>query len=330
MSALAEHIVIPKASAPVLRAAETNAEPTVSGADLAELIRSFNEVTSRLQGTHETLTGEVSRLKGELREANQQLRRAKELAALGEMAAGIAHEVRNPLGSIRLFASAIEEDLDDRPEPQRMARRIVDAVRGLDAVVSDVLTFSRELKIDRTRVTAGELVAWSLTGCADLAERLNVEVRLPDERSLGLVLACDAALIQQAISNMARNAMEAMRESTDERLLEISVSPCQVRGAGGGSRPMISIGVRDRGPGVSDDVMRRMFNPFFTTRHTGTGLGLAIVHRIVDAHEGRVTVCNHSDGGALVELMLPAARPDCNNSNNNSSNTKRSTHGGDS
>ncbi len=279
----------------------------ISPLELAELIRAFNDVTSRLQGTHETLTAEVTRLKGELHQANQQLRRARELAALGEMAAGIAHEVRNPLGSIRLYASAMEEDLADRPEQRLMAKKIADAVRGLNAVVSDVLAFARELRIDPEPIEVGELIDRSLAGCADLADRSGVEIRQPNEEIRSTVLHCDAALAQQALSNVMRNAIEATEECSGDRVVEIEVTGCQVRASRGRPAPMVAISVRDHGPGVSDDVMKRMFNPFFTTRHAGTGLGLAIVHRIVDAHNGRVTVRNHDRGGAVVELMLPAA-----------------------
>lgn len=279
----------------------------ISPLELAELIRAFNDVTSRLQSTHETLTAEVTRLKGELRDANQQLRRARELAALGEMAAGIAHEVRNPLGSIRLYASAMEEDLADRPEQRAMAKKIADAVRGLNAIVSDVLAFARELRIDPEPVSVGDLIDRSMAGCVDLADRSGVSVRQPRDDGRAALMMCDASLAQQALSNVLRNAIEATEETDGPRLVEIDVNGCQVRGSRGRPSPMIALSVRDHGPGVSDDVMRRMFNPFFTTRHAGTGLGLAIVHRIVDAHGGRVTVRNHDQGGAVVELMLPAA-----------------------
>lgn len=301
--------VTPELSTPKLSLGDgaVGGDGRISPLELAELIRAFNEVTSRLQGTHETLTAEVTRLKGELREANQQLRRARELAALGEMAAGIAHEVRNPLGSIRLYASAMEEDLADRPEQRAMATKIANAVRGLNAIVSDVLAFARELRVDPEPITVGELIDRSLAGCVDLADRAGVTIRQPDEEARATVMWCDAALAQQALSNVLRNAIEATEETDGSRLIEIDVTGCQVRATRGRPAPMVALSVRDHGPGVSDDVMRRMFNPFFTTRHAGTGLGLAIVHRIVDAHDGRVTVRNHDHGGAVVELMLPAA-----------------------
>src|SRR5262245_49927759 len=115
--------------------------PALSPGDLAELLGAFNDVTTRLQSTHDTLRAQVARLEGELRQANEQIERSRRLAALGEMAAGIAHEVRNPLGSIRLHARMLEHDLTERPEQRGLAEKIISEVRGLDAVVGDVLSF---------------------------------------------------------------------------------------------------------------------------------------------------------------------------------------------
>ncbi|MEM9372764.1 MAG: histidine kinase dimerization/phospho-acceptor domain-containing protein, partial [Planctomycetota bacterium] len=132
---------------PGLNAEPATPDASLSASDLAELMASFNEVTSRLEQTHGQLRGEVRRLSEELREANEALQRSRRLAALGEMAAGIAHEVRNPLGSIGLYASMLEEDLHDRPECRGVAVKIGSAVRGLDAVVGDVLSFAREIRV---------------------------------------------------------------------------------------------------------------------------------------------------------------------------------------
>jgi signal transduction histidine kinase len=101
-------------------------------------------------------------LEGELKQANEQLERSRRLAALGEMAAGIAHEVRNPLGSIRLHARMLEQDLEDRPGERTVAGKIIAAVRGLDAVVTDVLAFSKELKVRPEPVLAGDLLTHAL------------------------------------------------------------------------------------------------------------------------------------------------------------------------
>lgn len=270
----------------------------VSPGDLAELMSAFNEVTTRLQSTHESLHREVVRLKAELQEANEQLQRSKRLAALGEMAAGIAHEVRNPLGSIRLYAQMLEQDLSDRPAPQKIAKKIAAAVHGLNAVVNDVLDFSRDLKADVAPVRAAEVVSGALDACGvseTMARRLGGAAEDSDQE-----VWCDSALMHQALVNIIRNALEAMAEHQARaggHRLSIEVSDVD--------DSTQAIRVLDTGPGIPQDTIDRMFNPFFTTRKTGTGLGLAIVHRIIDAHGGRISVRNALDGGAEFELLIP-------------------------
>lgn len=306
-------------AAPAL-ATLSGAAPAVSPGELAQLIEAFNEVTGRLQGTHETLRREVVRLQDELREANEQLHRSKRLAALGQMAAGIAHEVRNPLGSIRLYARMLEQDLGDRPAERALAAKIAAAVKGLDGVVGDVLNFSRELRVSRQEVEAGELFDRALEACwvADPgAAPVRVEQREARKRGgirngLRAKLACDAGLMHQALVNVIRNALEAMAGAAAPQsghVLTLESGPW--RDEDGRAMYMLSVG--DTGPGVSPEVVDRMFNPFFTTRATGTGLGLPIVHRIVDAHGGRVSVRNNparSAGqgatGATFTILLPA------------------------
>ena len=289
---------------------------TLSPTDLTELLGAFSQVTARLEETHGTLRAEVARLEGELRAANEALRRSQQLAALGEMAAGIAHEVRNPLGSIGLYASMLASDLEDRPAQREVARKIGDAVRGLDGVVSDVLTFSRTIAVRPAPATPQELFDDALESCRhclDAPPAVRV-VRRDLARRKPLRLWCDSGLMRQALVNVVRNAAEAMRDADQgptppDPSVTLDAESRAVRDASGGRTAMIALSVRDRGPGVSPEVMARMFNPFFTTRRAGTGLGLAIVHRIVDAHGGRVAVRNAPDGGACVELLLPETRP---------------------
>lgn len=277
----------------------------VSPGDLAELMGVFNEVTSKLERTHEQLRGEVSRLNEELEHANEALQRSKRLSALGEMAAGISHEIRNPLGSIKLHTRMLLEDLEGMDEQREIVRKIDSAVRGLDQIVGDVLSFSREIRV---RASEHETHAL-LEGVGDLcaADLRGVEVDISIAPGAGSVLV-DAGLTHQALVNLVRNAAQACK-GCDERRVTLGARPAveeDALGARGGT----VLSVSDTGPGIAPDVLERMFNPFFTTRAAGTGLGLAIVHRIVDAHGGCVGVMNNEDRdpgarGATVSLCFP-------------------------
>jgi signal transduction histidine kinase len=222
------------------------------------------------------------------------------------MAAGIAHEVRNPLGSIGLYARMLQQDLADRPEQQDVARKIAGAVTRLNSVVGDVLAFAKEIKLRPTRVDAGTLLEEALSAArADSAEWHGVTVKSPDLP--GPEIDCDPALLHRALLNVIRNAVEAMADLPPGslRVLTLDARPHAHRRPAGPAQSMIALSIRDTGPGIPPEVRERMFNPFFTTRATGTGLGLAIVHRIVDAHGGRTAVRNPRGGGAIVELLLP-------------------------
>jgi two-component system sensor histidine kinase HydH len=282
--------------------------------DLKHLMRAVNETTERLQGTHLALQQEVCRLRGELAEANAQLRRSRALAALGEMAAGIAHEVRNPLASIGLYVQMLGEDLADRPPQADLCAKVTRAVDRLDAIVRDVLSFARDKRLTTRRATAGQLFDEALETCRPALAAAEVAVERPDPEAAAIALDVDAGLVVQALANVVRNAAEAMAEAASAtRELHLGAARQVRRAPQGGRAERVVLAVDDTGPGISADVLERMFNPFFTTRRTGTGLGLAIVHRIVDAHGGHVSVANRAAGGSTVQLCLPPCPPGAGN-----------------
>ena len=280
--------------------------PSLGLDDLRQLMRTINETTERLQHTHESLQEEVGRIQRELAEANAQLRRSRSLAALGEMAAGIAHEVRNPLASIGLYAQMLVEDLADRPETASLAGKISGAVDRIDTIVRDVLRFARDTSVQPRCVTVAELVEQALENCRATLAEMDVSVVTEAVAGDPLRVEVDPTLMVQAIANVIRNAAEAMAETPDgSRTIRVRAERSMRRLPGGERGDRIVIAVEDSGPGIAPEVLERMFNPFFTTRPTGTGLGLAIVHRIVEAHDGHVVVSNRDEGGATVELCVP-------------------------
>jgi len=296
-------------------------QPRVSAGELAELVTAFNDVAASLQATHETLRAEVSRLEAELRTTRRQLRRSRHLASLGEMAAGIAHEVRNPLGSIKLYAAMLVADLADRPSEREIAGKIVGSVDRANAVVGDVLAFSRRISVRWSQADALELLNDAREACAGcVSPGVRLVAPCPDRRPLPV--ACDAALVQQALVNVIRNALEAVAEGerppgSPAPAVQLDIAPRSVLGPDGERIAMTALCITDNGPGLPPEVMERMFNPFFTTRAAGTGLGLAIVHRIIDAHAGRVVARNnpateaaHGCAGATIELLLPTTPPE--------------------
>lgn len=267
--------------------------------ELTDIMGAFMTATDRLQRAHESLQSEVGRLQDDLTDANQQLERSRQLAGLGQLAAGIAHEIRNPLSSVRMYASMLIEDLDDRPEEQQKAQRISQAVLALDEVVGHVLSFARDVQLNPMEVTAGELVALTLDACEGILKmHPNVSVTCDHDALDACDLFIDVSLVSQAMVNIVRNALEAM---DGEGVLEFTVDATL------NARGKVALFVRDSGPGLDDEVAATAFDPFMTTRGSGTGLGLAIVQRIIDAHAGTVSLQNRQSArGAEVVMRLPA------------------------
>jgi signal transduction histidine kinase len=304
-------VIAPKVAAvsdAPMKGGGTTAAAGVGGSgidELAEIIRAYNRVTDKLQQSHEALQAEVVRLRQQLASADAQLQRSKRLSALGEMAAGIAHEVRNPLAAIQLYASMIEQDLaalDGKlGEPLRCARQIAAAVRGLDGIVGDVLNFSREVAPKPAALPVVEVFERVLAAHRPAIQAAGVKVRYSEIDVAGLYVYADPDMLHRALLNLVRNAVDAMGHVSGQRVMTLDARE---------DDQVLTLSVADTGPGVDRETIDRLFNPFFTTRATGTGLGLAIVHRIVDAHGGTVAVTNnpHADHGALFELCLPVCQ----------------------
>ena len=263
--------------------------------ELGRIILAYSEVTDKLQKSHEQLTGTVAMLQAELSEKNKLLERKERLAALGEMAAGMAHEIRNPLGGIQLYASLLAKDLAGMPPSLQLVNKIAGGVRRLEGLVSQVLQFTREMQISPANADLAEVVDTAIDLAQPRITEKRIEVLVRGDRPLAVVL--DEHLLGQAVLNLLLNSIEAMEPGGK---LLVHFAPAAESDEG----RQIRLLVRDSGPGIPPAILDRIFNPFFTTKDTGTGLGLAIVHRIVDAHNGTISVTNPPQGGAQFEIRI--------------------------
>ncbi len=283
-------------------AADRRADDEVARAEQAKRIEEFgriilaySEVTEKLQQSHERLERTVDTLRLELTEKNQLLERKNRLAALGEMAAGMAHEIRNPLGGIQLYASLLAKDVADRPASLTVVQKIAGGVRRLESLVSQILQFTREMKANCSEadlaVIVSEAVEYASAGFGQ--RKIDVHVDGP----VSMPVRVDALLLGQAVLNLLLNASEAMDDGGQIRIRY----SCPPEGTQGRQFHLV---VEDDGPGIPSHILERIFDPFFTTKDTGTGLGLAIVHRVIEAHDGSIVVTNLEGRGAKFEIRI--------------------------
>ena len=228
------------------------------------------------------------------------------LAALGEMAAAIAHEVKNPLAGIEVMAGVLKRQLTDSTDAQGVLTDIIHEAKMANAIVQEVLEFVRPIRLQVDRVSLPEVLQQAIGTAEAQVPRGGVEVsvRLPGDLPR---IQGDHHQLRQVFTNLIANAFEAM---SGRGLVEIRVtvieSPDEDSVAGELlSRQSVLIDVADNGPGVPAELADRIFSPFFTTKPRGSGLGLAIVRKIVDAHDGRIDMATRAAGGASFRVTLP-------------------------
>ncbi len=273
--------------------------------DMVSIVRAYTDVTERLKHSHDALAREVCRLREEVHQKNKELRRRERLAALGEMAAGVAHEIRNPLGGIRLYASLLIRDLSDRPPQLEIVKKLSAGVVNLERIVGDILAFAVEAEPNRQDLRLGKILEGAVAQTAPQAEAIRVHVDVDDVLALEEVF-CDPAQIERALINLLLNAIDAAGSGGCVRVRAgdrgAAHDGCGLKDPASG---LCRIAVEDNGPGLPTGVEHRVFDPFFTRKSAGTGLGLAIVHRIAESNGGGVQAQNRHDGGAVFVLSVP-------------------------
>src|SRR5262249_45584200 len=182
--------------------------PAQRNEERGRIIMAYREVTERLQESHEKLQETVIALREELGEKNRLLERKNRLAALGEMAAGMAHEIRNPLGGIQLYASLLAKDASDRPQMMQVCQKISAGVKRLESLVSQILHFSREINVNITEMELPEVVQQAVELCQQQATSRGINVRVIGPETMTVL--GDPIFIGQALLNLVLNAIDAM------------------------------------------------------------------------------------------------------------------------
>jgi two-component system sensor histidine kinase HydH len=242
----------------------------------------------RYQELAETLA-ETNR---KLQQAQEEARRSERLAALGQMSAGLAHEIRNPLGVIKGSAEMLHQKLgESNPLATELAGYISTETNRLSALVTRFLDFARPLHAELTPQDITNVLNRALQDVSLAHKEQSASVRVERQYQPHLpMVPLDESLCEQAFVNLIQNAYDAMGSGGGT----LRVRAAQVNGA---NRTGVEVRIEDTGPGIPDELREQIFNPFVTTKKTGVGLGLSIVSRIIDGHHGTIRVESGRDGG---------------------------------
>lgn len=235
----------------------------------------------------------------EVRALEEQARRADRLRALGELAAGVAHELRNPLTTIRGYVQLLPDEHGDAAFVAEMSRLVLGEIDRLAALTDSLLHLARPVGAVKDLVDVGN---WAEEAAAFERERLalrGVRLAVRIDRQAALWALIDGARMRQVLLNLLQNAAEAMPQGGEAVLRVHSEGPAE--------RRWVVLAVQDAGVGIAADQLEQIFDPFYTTKPHGSGLGLSIAHRIVEEHGGHMRVASVPGRGTTAAVWLPAA-----------------------
>jgi two-component system sensor histidine kinase FlrB len=240
----------------------------------------------------------------ELKAMEEQSKLRERLAAMGEMAVELAHEIRNPLGSIELFASLLEKELDEGCDSRRWAENIRIGSRSLNNIVSNMLHFANPVTPEFSMVDVHEIIQ-EVIGFTDLIMKQRGVIVQRTLDAVNPLIKGDRELLRQLLLNLILNAMQAMPSDGS-----LTIRSGNVEMPGEGSIAGFLLTIRDTGIGIPPENIGRIFDPFFTTNKSGTGLGLSVVHQIVEKHAGCIQVSSQVNAGTTFTISFPTVRPE--------------------
>jgi two-component system sensor histidine kinase HydH len=232
----------------------------------------------------------------EMRQLKEEVARSQRLASLGSLAAGVAHEIRNPLSSIKGFATYFRERYRDVPEDSGTADIMIQEVDRLNRVITQLLEFARPMTLQRVPVSVAEAAERAVRVIAAQAREKNIAIEIKISADLPAIKA-DPDRLQQVFLNLYLNALAAMEKGG----VLTTMAATDPDGT-------VQVRIADTGTGIPADDLERVFDPYYTTKPSGTGLGLAIVHKIVEAHGGDIRLESEPGKGTVVTFRIPGGK----------------------
>ncbi len=265
----------------------------------AVLVNPFVSENRRQAKRYRLLAEELAETNRRLEQAQEEARRSERLAALGQLTAGLAHEIRNPLAVIKGSAETLTRRLQSAdPLTTELAGYISSEVNRLNTIVTRFLNFARPLKLERRPAQIPPILDRALKVAGERWPEAKVEVSRQYPENLP-EMNVDPDLCEQAFANLVLNAYEAMTHTGGKLTVRVAA-------ANSDGRRGVEVGIEDTGPGIPPELHEQIFNPFFTTKKEGVGLGLSLVSKIVDDHRGWIRVSSEPDKGACFRVFLPA------------------------
>ena len=264
---------------------------------LNDAFNTFRDASKRLEQQYAMLESRIEELNEEIAEKNKAMERTRRLAAMGEMAAKIAHEIRNPLGSMAILATLLERELTHDVEKRKLAEHITKGVKTLDNLLSNMLLFATAPGARLKQVDIREVIEESILLTRG-HEKKGVTIKaLYEGRTL---IMGDQSQLRQLFVNIFLNALDAVGEggsiSVRTRLDEKT-------------KDFLQIEIKDTGNGIPEEHLDRIFDPFFSTKDRGTGLGLAIVATVINSHNGSIDVRSTQGQETAFIISLPVTGP---------------------
>ena len=262
----------------------------------------FRELEAGLQQMESHIATVVERLQ----QRELEVLRSEQLAAVGQLAAGMAHELRHPLMPMKMLVQAAVERDDGHGLHGQQLKVVEQEIGRLEKSIQDFLDFARPPKLEKRQLDAREAIEQTIELVSARAERQQIQIQ-SNLTSEPLLIEADSVQLRQVLLNLLLNAFDALPEGGQ---VFVSLSHSRPPGALDPSPTAwvarwALISIRDTGPGLPTHVLDRIFEPFISTKETGTGLGLSICHRIVEAHGGQITASNSPQGGAVFAIFLP-------------------------